>query len=173
MEDTADAWQDTRSWSDTYSWDKQSDGDDDYDVRTAEVICGKVNDPITTTAMDLPPADDSLVGPWRIPVTAETNGELLAMWAELDTGALHTLVSANITEELHADMTPAEGEIHLAVEGSSIWHVGTFPLVLCMMRHHIAIATEVLPGNCRSPILIGHDILSRYPISDLLGVLHN
>ncbi|KAJ2808559.1 hypothetical protein H4R20_000819 [Coemansia guatemalensis] len=78
-EDTTDMWQDTSSWSDTYSWDEQSDGDDDYDVRTTEVICGKVDDPVTTTAADLPPADDSLVGPWRILVTAETNGESLTM----------------------------------------------------------------------------------------------
>ncbi|KAJ2076576.1 hypothetical protein H4R24_005624 [Coemansia sp. RSA 988] len=172
QETAADMWDANNTWDDHYLWDKLSNhGDRSYDVRAAEVVCAKVDKLIVAPTASLPAADDCLVGPWHIPVTAESNSKTLATWAEIDTGVSHTLVSANITDELHAVVTPAEGEIHLAIEGTNMPRVGTFPLTLHTTCHQIEISAEVLPGKCRSPILIGHDILSQYPIGDLMSIL--
>ncbi|KAJ2807322.1 hypothetical protein H4R20_001333 [Coemansia guatemalensis] len=112
QDEPTDGWDGDDTWEDNYSWDKLSDyGGDAYDVRAAEVVCAKVDDTVDAPAAILPAADDRLVGPWRIPVTAETNGESLATWAELDTSALRTLVSAAVADELRAEVTPAESEI--------------------------------------------------------------
>ncbi|KAJ2803387.1 hypothetical protein H4R20_002920 [Coemansia guatemalensis] len=144
QDEPTDRWDSNDTWEDNYSWDELSDyGGDAYDVCAAEVVCAKVDDTVDAPAATLPAADDRLVRPWSIPVTAETNGKSLAMWAELDTGASRTLVSAAVADELCAKTT----------------------------RHLIKLRAEVLPGKCGSPILIGCDILSRYPISDLLSVL--
>ncbi|KAJ2608205.1 hypothetical protein H4S08_004538 [Coemansia sp. RSA 1365] len=118
-----------------------------------------------------PAAERALLEPWRIPVRTSAGSLTVATWAKLDTGALHTLISESIVQQLQPTITPKGGSIHLPMTSASVKRVGCFELTLCTSRHTISVRADVLPGECGLPILIGRDILARYCIDDLLSVL--
>ncbi|KAJ2076945.1 hypothetical protein H4R24_005416 [Coemansia sp. RSA 988] len=87
--------------------------------------------------------EKQLLEPWCIPVCTSAGGLTVAMWAELNLGASHTLVSKCIVQQLRPTITPKG----------------------------VTVCADVLPGECSSPILIGQDVLAWYQIDDLLSVL--
>ncbi|KAJ2808585.1 hypothetical protein H4R20_000790 [Coemansia guatemalensis] len=109
-----------------------------------------------------PPAEERLLDPWRIPVHASVGGPEIKTWAELDSGASHMLVSKMLVRQLKPCIEAKQGSIHLAMKSMSVKCVGQFDLVLRMTQHRITVKADILPGECGSPILVGHDVLARH-----------
>ncbi|KAJ2607295.1 hypothetical protein H4S08_004875 [Coemansia sp. RSA 1365] len=118
-----------------------------------------------------PVTEKVLLEPWRIPLRSSAGSLIVSTRVELDSGALHMLVSKSIVQQLQLTITLKCGSIHFTMILASIKRVGRFELTLCTLCHMVSVHMDVLPSKCGLPILIGRDILAQYCIDDVLSVL--